>query len=71
MNRELMDAQETANEADVATVIGGPLFDTLRVVAGGTGQFTTAAARDAAIRTCARALALLIRLQLRRLDTTD
>lgn len=65
-------AQVTANEATVTGALGGSqVFDALRQVAAGTGTFATAAARDAAIRTCARALVLLVRLQLRRLDAAD
>lgn len=69
---DLAAAQQTANEAAVTGALGGAqVFDALRQVAAGTGTFATAAARDAAIRTCARALVLLVRLQLRRLDATD
>jgi hypothetical protein len=59
-------------EATMRDQLGGAaVFDALRTVASGTGQFATAAARDAAIRTCARALVILVRLTLRRLDGTD
>jgi hypothetical protein len=61
-----------ANEATLqGSLGGGQVFDNLRTIATGTGLFATAATRDAAIRTCARALVILIRLQLRRLDATD
>lgn len=64
----------TAMENEQATrdaVAGSQVFDILRTVAAGTGQFATAAARDAAIRTCARAIVLLVRLQLRRFEAVD
>lgn len=61
-----------ANQTTVTTALGGSqVFDVLRTVANGTGVFATNAARDAAIRTCARALVILVRLSLRRFDATD
>jgi hypothetical protein len=65
-------AQLEANEATVTTSLGGAgVFDNLRTIAAGTGTFASNVVRDAAIRTCARALVILIRLALRRLDATD
>jgi hypothetical protein len=65
------EAESTQNEQTLRQQAVGDVFDNLRTIAGGTGQFASAAIRDAAIRTCARGLVILIRLQLRRLDGTD
>ncbi len=47
------------------------LFDTLSAIARGTGSFPSNAARDAAIRACARALMILLRSRLSRTDAAD
>ena len=60
------------NEAQLKTNLGASaVFDALRTISVGTGTFATNATRDAAIRACARGLVILIRLTLRRLDSTD
>lgn len=72
IDAEAAAVQADANEVALKTNLGaGAVFDALRTVAAGTGTFATNATRDAAIRTCARGLVILIRLTLRRLDTTD
>lgn len=65
-------ATQESNEGTLTGQLGnGQIFDNLRTVANGTGVFATAALRDAAIRTCARALVILIRLKIRKLDALD
>ncbi len=63
---------EERNEAALTAALGdSAVFDNLRTIANGSGTFATAAVRDMAIRTCARALVILIRLKLKRLDEVD
>lgn len=66
----LAATQAEANETAVTAMLGDGVFDELRALANGAGTLTTGQ-RDTAIRTCARGLVLLIRLQLRRFETTD
>jgi hypothetical protein len=47
------------------------ILDNVRAVANGSGTFANNTIRDAAIRTTARALVILIRLQQRKLDAVD
>lgn len=60
------------NEARIrASLAGSAQFNALRQIATDTGVFATNAARDAAIRTCARAIVALVRLAVQRLDAPD
>lgn len=68
---EAADLLAMDNEAAVRAALGSTQFDAVRVVARGTGTFATDVVRDAAIRTCARAIVALVRLNLRRFDATD
>jgi len=68
---ELSVAAQETNETQIGANIDGALFDSIRTVATGTGTFTNNTTRDAAIRTCARGIVLVIRLLRRRLDTVD
>lgn len=56
-----------ANEAS----LDGQVFDNVLKVARETGTFTNNVARDAAIRTCARGIVLVVRLLRDRNDATD
>lgn len=63
---------EELNEKALITGLGdGAVFDNLRTIAQGSGTFATTALHAAATRTCARALVIIIRILLRKLDSTD
>jgi hypothetical protein len=53
------------------SALDGNIFDTLRTIAAGSGTFATAAIRDAAIRTCARGIVLIVRILLDKNEAID
>ena len=63
--------QSETNERQNAQNLDGSLFDNLRTVAQGSGTFASNAVRDAAIRSCARGIVLVIRLLRKRNDAVD
>lgn len=65
LQRVFTAAENTQADADTANAADDDdrvqVSDAVRIVAAGTGQFATAAARDAAIRALARAIVRLSR----------